>query len=462
MATALNPTSALTERGCTAPLSREATYTPSRGTELTGIGVVLVFVLLAAPLPFGAVQAWAWGALALAASVLLLWWAVTSVRQGVVRFVWSPLYLPGLSFLLLGVVQLLGDCTHDAHGTREALLKLATDLTFFFLAAQFFPISRGAWHRLGFAVTVFAFLLALFAVLQFYSDPTRIYWSVKPRWPGWIFGPYVNHNHYAGLMEMLIPVACGYMLTRRAILPARLLMAVAVLLPFASVFLSGSRGGSVALSIEACLFIGILLRNASVLERTKLAQSALLGIAGAALVFFWMDTNQMSRRLATVFEVSRLPEVGLAGRKATILDSLRMLRDHPWMGTGLGSFEVAFPPYQSLPTDDVWDHAHNDLVEALAETGLVGGLLITAALAFFFRLAFTDLRARLRLPDGWLQVGAAVGCCGLLVHSLCDFNLHIPANAAWFAVCAAWATCGSPPAQDESQMSDARLTLVPR
>jgi hypothetical protein len=76
----------------------------------------------------------------------------------------------------------------------------------------------------------------------------------------------------------------------------------------------------------------------------------------------------------------------------------------------------------------------------LAESGLAGGLLMVVALALFFRLAFMRLGERLRNDAGWIQVGAALGCGGLLVHSFVDFNLRIPANAAWFAVLAAVAT----------------------
>jgi hypothetical protein len=53
-----------------------------------------------------------------------------------------------------------------------------------------------------------------------------------------------------------------------------------------------------------------------------------------------------------------------------------------------------------------------------------------------------NLRERLWHRVGGLQIGAAVGCCGLLVHSFIGFNLHIPAKATWFAVCAAIATAG--------------------
>ena len=98
------------------------------------------------------------------------------------------------------------------------------------------------------------------------------------------------------------------------------------------------------------------------------------------------------------------------------------------------------PALQSFPTDLRWDHAHNDYAEALAETGLVGAAVILCALGLFFWLAFRNLRERLRHPAGWMQFAAAIGCCGLLVHSLVDFNLHMPANAAWFVVCVAIAT----------------------
>ncbi len=59
------------------------------------------------------------------------------------------------------------------------------------------------------------------------------------------------------------------------------------------------------------------------------------------------------------------------------------------------------------------------------------------ALVVFFRAALRHLPERLGHRREWVRLGAFLGCCGLLVHSLFDFNLHIPANAVWFAACAA-------------------------
>jgi O-antigen ligase len=87
-----------------------------------------------------------------------------------------------------------------------------------------------------------------------------------------------------------------------------------------------------------------------------------------------------------------------------------------------------------------WTHAHDDFAEGLAETGLAGGVLLLWGLALFFSLGFFHIRERLRVGWGWIPVGALVGATGLLCHSLVDFNMRVPANAAWFVVCVAIAT----------------------
>src|SRR5204862_7656976 len=91
--------------------------------------------------------------------------------------------------------------------TRQALVGLAVDAAFFFLTLQLFSTApRETWRAFGLAVLVLAGSLGLFAILQFAADEQRIYGSIIT--PGnLLFGPYVNPNHYAGLIEMLIPVA---------------------------------------------------------------------------------------------------------------------------------------------------------------------------------------------------------------------------------------------------------------
>ena len=96
---------------------------------------------------------------------------------------------------------------------------------------------------------MYTFLLALFAIFQFFSSHGLIYWMVIS--PGWTFGPYVNHNHYAGLMEMLIPLTVASFCRRFAgNASAAVLLGFVALIPIASLLLSGSRGGFISLMVE--------------------------------------------------------------------------------------------------------------------------------------------------------------------------------------------------------------------
>jgi O-antigen ligase len=326
--------------------------------------------------------------------------------------------------------------------TRNALIELAAVLACFVLVLQLTAEVRSkAWRRLGLVVVAYTFCVALLAVVQYFSSPGKIYWLVTPRSHGWIFGPYLNHDHYAGLMEMLIPLSAGYALSQRRRVGSAALTAFVVLFPVTSVLLSGSRGGMVALLAEAGLLVVMLLRSAPRGHTVRMAVGVAVAGAAAFVAFLWMDNANLLSHLETVLEPEHATDVSFTYRIETARDSLRMFRDHWQLGTGLGSFEYAFPKYQSLPGDEVWDHAHDDFVETLAETGVIGGVLVAAAIVLWFRLAFSGLRERLRPGNtaSWIQLGAAVGCCGLLLHSFFDFNLHIPANALWFAVCAALA-----------------------
>ena len=163
-----------------------------------------------------------------------------------------------------------------------------------------------------------------------------------------------------------------------------------------------------------------------------------LTLVAVAALFFWLVPTFVLTKLGTVNNY--VPEVSEGSRLGLWRNSLGIMRDHPWVGSGMGSFVTVYPAYQTEAQDLITEHPHNDYVEALTETGLLGGGMILAALIIFILLMFRNLGFQLRSEQGWIQLGAAIACCGLLIHSFVDFNLHIPANAAWFAFCAGLAS----------------------
>jgi O-antigen ligase len=118
----------------------------------------------------------------------------------------------------------------------------------------------------------------------------------------------------------------------------------------------------------------------------------------------------------------------------------RIFLDHPIIGTGLGTLQQVYPPYETLYDGRIVNHTHNDYLEALAETGLLGGICCAWFLGALFIGALRHLQDDGNSFANMLRLGGWTGCCGLLVHSLVDFNLHIPSNLLLFLLMSLLAT----------------------
>src|SRR5258708_12505272 len=99
----------------------------------------------------------------------------------------------------------------DSIATRDDFILGCAYFILFTLAATLFSHAQERWSQFGRTITIYTLFLSLFAILQFLTAPDKIYWTIVPRWGGYIFGPYVNHNHYAGLMEMLVALTSTFL-----------------------------------------------------------------------------------------------------------------------------------------------------------------------------------------------------------------------------------------------------------
>jgi O-antigen ligase len=164
-------------------------------------------------------------------------------------------------------------------------------------------------------------------------------------------------------------------------------------------------------------------------------QHLLLGVGLAAMigVLVWIGGNELTRRLASIQSETQQELTG--GVRLTIdRDCLRMWRERPLFGWGLGTFPVVYPQFRSFYTNFFVNQAHNDYLQLLTETGLAGFAIAIWFLVLTFRHAWAKLDHWTESANGVLTVAALLGCVGILVHSFLDFNLQIPANAAMFYV----------------------------
>jgi O-antigen ligase len=153
----------------------------------------------------------------------------------------------------------------------------------------------------------------------------------------------------------------------------------------------------------------------------------------------WLGGNELTRRLASIHSEART-ELGGGLRLTIDRDCLRMLWKRPFLGWGLGTFPIVYPQFRSFYSTFFVNEAHNDYLQLLVETGLVGFSIAVWFLVLVIRQATRKLKDWNETSTGALTVAALLGCVGILVHSFLDFNLQIPANAALFYVLCAIAT----------------------
>jgi len=403
-----------------------------------GICALVVFGVAA----HGGVEDWARAVLETGAGLLFLAWSVRLYFNREEHPVFSPLLLPLVTLLLIVLGQLFFRWTASPYHTRIELLLLLADLIVLFLAVQAFRTLED-WRGFVWFGMIFGFVVSLFAILQHLTSNGKLYWFREIRSGGIPFGPYVNRNHFAGFVELVLPLALIPLVLGRVRRERWPVVGLCAVLPIGALFLSASRGGIVSFGAElGVLALVLILRRT--MGKQLLAGAAVLLVA--LLLVSWLGVGQILERLSSV----QLLEVTAGKRASMRRDTWRIFLDHPFLGTGLGTLQTVFPPYETLYDGKIVNHTHNDYLEALAETGIAGGLCC----AWFLGVLLSESLKRLRQLNnsfaGALQLAGFIACCGFLVHSLVDFNLHIPANAMLFFLMAHLATVELPQAAPPS------------
>jgi len=279
--------------------------------------------------------------------------------------------------------------------------------------------------------TGYGAVVATFAVLQGLGPNGKLYWIRTSEQGGAIYGPYVNHNHYAGLMEMLMPFPLVLAATHFTSGNRKVVVAGIAALMAASIFLSGSRGGMAAF-IAQMVVLGVLMARK---REGGWRQPLMLGSFLAVVIVFlvWMGGNALTQRLISIHSEAR-EEINGGIRLSIDRDCLRMLIKRPILGWGLGTFPTVYPEFRSFYTTFFVNQAHNDYLQLLVETGLAGFSIAVWFMVVIARRAKGKLNNWTETASGSVTVAALLGILGILVHSFVDFNLQIPANAALFYV----------------------------
>ncbi len=393
-----------------------------------GICALAVFAVAA----HGGVEDWARAVFETGAGLLFFVWALWIYFTQEEQIVFSPLLPPLAAFSLIVCGQWFFHGTASSYNTRMELLLLVSDLLVLFLAVQAFRTLQD-WRGFVWFGMFFGFVISIFGILQHLTFNGKLYWFREMHYGGIPFGPYVNRNHFAGFVELILPLALVPLVLGRVRRERWPVVGLFAVVPIGALFLSVSRGGIVSFGVELAVLALVMIQRRT-MGKQLFAGAAVLLLA--LLMVSWLGVGQLLQRFSSLQSLE-----ATAGKRASMRrDTWQIFLHHPVTGTGLGTLQIVYPPYESLYDGKIVNHTHNDYLEALAETGLLGGLCCAWFLGVLFSQSLKRLRQLNNSFAGTLQLSGLVACSGFLVHSLVDFNLHIPSNALLFFLMAHLAT----------------------
>ena len=318
---------------------------------------------------------------------LLAAWSL-AWAAGRTRAVWSWALVPLLCVVGWGALQLLNAWTVYPFATILDILRWATYAAILFLAIQLFG---SAERRQTFrtALTVYALVLAVVSVFQYFLGNGRIYWLFPTVEPAGL-GPFLNRDHYASFIALALPVAIVE-LTRKPRQAWFYALTAAVL--YASAVAGASRAGFVLLTFEVVVLAFIL----------ALPARALLALVGLIVAFgFVVGWDTLYQRL-------QAPDP-YAGRREVAASSVAMIRAEPVRGFGLGTWTTVYPAYAQKDFGVFINAAHNDWLQWAGD----GGAPVAASLLVLFLVSCALVR---RAP--W-----ALGVPVVFLHGLIDFPMQ--------------------------------------
>ncbi len=329
-----------------------------------------------------------------------------------------------------------------AYKTQIEFLRMLTYSLFFILLA-FSIKDMHTLERLLKVLSYFGFGLAIFAIIQKATWNGGIYWFRELTQGGTPFGPFVNRNHYAGFIGMLIPLTLGLAFTRKK-RERKILFGFFALIMAVSLFLSLSRGGIISFFAGITVF-GLFLSWDKFRAKKSWTLTAFIFVL--FLYLLYLGINPVIDRF---YET----DITREARIAVWSETVNAFKDFYLTGSGLGTFINVFLFYSPEAIRSIYDHAHNDYLEFILEAGIIGTVLLLLFLFFFVRSIVGGSWAG---RTGIFKISMLSSITTIAIHSIFDFNLHIPSNAlmlsAVFGMAFAVSKIGS---RDFSGCSDKR------
>ena len=360
--------------------------------------------------------------------VVLIAWAVRLWAKPQPQFLWPPICWAVLAFTLYAIARYwFADIEYVA---RQELIRVLVYACLFFVIVNNLQRQESV-QTIVVTLIFLAMAISLYAVFQFLTDSTRV-WHVFTTYDHRASGTYICPNHLGGFLEMLMPLGLTYTVASRFKPLTKVFMGYATLAMLGGIAATVSRGTFVAATAALLFCIGALLIH----RNYRLPALALvLALVAGGLLFVPRNYSLRARYNRWVMQGKLEDDL----RFYMWEPALEVWRDNVWWGAGPDHFDYRFRQHRPEVVQKSPDRVHNDFLNTLADWGLAGTALVCAAWGLLVagvwktwravRSNSQELGARRASNKFAFVLGASAGLLAILLHSVVDFNMHIPANA---------------------------------
>lgn len=375
--------------------------------------------------------------IALAAMFLLL--GMISARE--IKFAKTPLDIP--IALFVGYTFLWFIFSKAKYLVGDELANIAAYVALYYLVVNNVR-TKLRMNVLAGVLLFSGFLIATIGLIQssgylLPSSGMKLDYAInllrpKQYW-GRVGGTFVCPNHFAGYMEMVIPFAMAYVLFANIPLGRKILLGFCGLVMTMGLLLSISRGGWAGFGVSAA-FLFITAAKEKKVQRAAWATLLVVTLIGVAVVL--AKSASVQKRFVESFSKE---DSSYLKRAHLWIDTMSLVRDHLLIGTGPGTFDLTFREYRRPSFLLAAGYPHNDYLNTLSDYGIVGFvILLFGIIAFARKLWASTERVKRRMDKAHIYAVMAA-FIALLVHSLVDFNIHIPSNAMTMAAIVGLGMC---------------------
>ncbi len=358
---------------------------------------------------------------------LFLWWFCVMVFRGRIAFRRTPLDIPIALLLIYVIIRI--PFSPSRYLVVTEFIKLMVLVGFFYFTVNNIGARKHAKFVI-FSMITAAFLISIYGLVNTTLLKHETVLGLH-RFAGYqkrISATYICPNHFAGLLEMMIPFAVSYAIMSRLKVTWKCIIGASGLVMITAMVFTQSRGGWAALG-AGMITVGLVSIRKVKVPVVALATPAI--ITAALLVFLLASTPTLKERVTETFQEE---DTSYANRKYAWLDTLEMAKHNFILGSAPGTYKYAFTRYQRPGYFVQVNHAHNDYLQTLAEYGIIGLMIVMAMIVIVSRTAGRMMGA-LKDRDDLACISGIFGAfIAICVHSFVDFNMHIPANAILLTV----------------------------